>query len=86
MSRKIKPVFKTKLTDEYGIELPFVNAGMAFVATSRLAAAVARAGGLGTIACAAMTPGYLREEVREIRSVTCELKTGAFRISRRIAT
>jgi enoyl-[acyl-carrier protein] reductase II len=83
MSRKIKPVFKTKLTDEYGIELPFVNAGMAFVATSRLAAAVARA---GTIACAAMTPDYLREEVREIRSVTCELKTGAFRISRRIAT
>ena len=49
MSKKTKPVFKTKLTDEYGIELPFVNAGMAFVATSRLAAAVARAGGLGTI-------------------------------------
>ena len=23
---KTKPVFKTKLTDEYGIELPFVNA------------------------------------------------------------
>jgi enoyl-[acyl-carrier protein] reductase II len=70
MSKKIKPFFKTKLTDEYGIELPFVNAGMAFVATSRLAAAVARAGGLGTIGCAAMTPDYLREEVREIRSAT----------------
>jgi NAD(P)H-dependent flavin oxidoreductase YrpB (nitropropane dioxygenase family) len=65
-----KKVLKTKLTEEYGVELPFVNAGMAFIATAKLAAAVARAGGLGTIGCAAMTPDLLRQEIREIRTAT----------------
>jgi enoyl-[acyl-carrier protein] reductase II len=70
MSKNAKPVLRTRLTEQYGVDLPFVNAGMAFVATSRLASAVARAGGLGTIGCAAMTPDYLRQEVRQIRTAT----------------
>ena len=61
---------KTKLTRDYGIDHPFVNAGMAFIATSRLAAAVSRAGGLGTIGCAAMSPDFLRDEIGRIRSTT----------------
>ncbi len=65
-----KPSLKTRLTREYGIDHPFVNAGMAFIATSRLAAAVSRAGGLGTIGCAAMSPEFLREEIGRIRAAT----------------
>jgi enoyl-[acyl-carrier protein] reductase II len=70
MSKGTKLILKTKLTEQYGVDLPFVNAGMAFIATSGLAAAVARAGGLGTIGCAAMSPDFLRDEVRRIRSAT----------------
>ena len=66
MSKGTKLILKTKLTEQYGVDLPFVNAGMAFIATSGLAAAVARAGGLGTIGCAAMSPDFLRDEVRRI--------------------
>jgi enoyl-[acyl-carrier protein] reductase II len=70
MSNRAKPVLKTRLTEEYGVDLPFVNAGMAFIATSTMAGAVAKAGGLGTIGCAAMTPDYLLGEVRKIRAAT----------------
>ena len=65
-----KPLLKTRLTEEFGVDHPFVNAGMAFIATSKLAAAVCRAGGLGTIGCAAMSPDFLREEIGRIRSAT----------------
>jgi NAD(P)H-dependent flavin oxidoreductase YrpB (nitropropane dioxygenase family) len=41
---------RTKLTEHYGIELPFVSAGMGFIATPPLAAAVSNAGGLGQLA------------------------------------
>lgn len=64
------PLLKTWLTQDYGVDHPLVNAGMAFIATSKLASAVCRAGGLGTIGCAAMSPEYLREEIGRIRSAT----------------
>jgi NAD(P)H-dependent flavin oxidoreductase YrpB (nitropropane dioxygenase family) len=53
-------VLETRLTREYQLEIPFVNAGMAFVATAPLATAVCNAGGLGMIGLAAMSPAVLR--------------------------
>jgi NAD(P)H-dependent flavin oxidoreductase YrpB (nitropropane dioxygenase family) len=63
-------VLKTRLTDEYRLELPFVNAGMAFVATAPLATAVCEAGGLGMMGIAAMSPDVLRAQISDIRRAT----------------
>lgn len=63
-------MLKTRLTKEYKIAVPFVNAGMAFVATAPLAAAVCKAGGLGMIGIAAMDPAFLRAQIDEIRRAT----------------
>src|SRR2546421_12532501 len=60
-------VLKTRLTRDYKLEVPFVNAGMAFVATAPLASAVCKAGGLGMIGIAAMDPAFLRSQIGEIR-------------------
>lgn len=50
---------------------PFVQGGMAVrVSTGRLAAAVAEAGGVGTIAGTGMDPEELRSEIRYARSAT----------------
>jgi NAD(P)H-dependent flavin oxidoreductase YrpB (nitropropane dioxygenase family) len=50
---------------------PFVQGGMAVrVSTGPLAAAVAEAGGVGTIAGTGMTPDELRGEIRHARSKT----------------
>jgi NAD(P)H-dependent flavin oxidoreductase YrpB (nitropropane dioxygenase family) len=61
---------RTRLTEEYGLEVPIVSAGMAFVARAPLAAAVSRAGGLGTIGASAMPPELLEAEIAEVRSAT----------------
>ena len=51
---------KTRLTDEFGVRYPFVCAGMAFVGTAPLAAAVASAGGIGMLGVATeQAPGVL---------------------------
>lgn len=63
-------VLKTRLTKDYNLEVPFVNAGMAFVATPPLASAVCNAGGLGMIGIAAMDPAFLRAQIQEIRGAT----------------
>ena len=42
-------IIRTRLTERYGLELPFVSAGMGFVAVPPLAAAVSNAGGLGQL-------------------------------------
>ena len=65
-------MLKTRLTKEYKLDVPFVNAGMAFVATAPLAAAVCKAGGLGMIGIAAMEPAFLRAQINEIRRVTSQ--------------
>jgi hypothetical protein len=41
-------VLKTRLTEEYNLVIPFVNAGMAFIATAPLATAIYGAGGCKT--------------------------------------
>ena len=64
------PVLRTRLTEQYKLEIPFVNAGMAFIATAPLATAVCNAGGLGMIGIAAMTPAVLRAQIGDIRRAT----------------
>ncbi|GAB4044195.1 nitronate monooxygenase [Spirosoma litoris] len=53
-----------------GIDLPILLAPMAGAATSEMAIAVAEAGGLGSLACALLTPEQIRAEVAHIRQHT----------------
>ena len=43
-------MLRTRLTEAYGLEVPFIGAGMGFLATPPLVAAVCNAGGMGTLA------------------------------------
>jgi NAD(P)H-dependent flavin oxidoreductase YrpB (nitropropane dioxygenase family) len=61
---------RTRLTEEYGLDVPIVSAGMAFVARAPLAAAVSAAGGLGTVGASMMPPELLEAEVAAVRDVT----------------
>ena len=45
---------KTRITEQYGLKVPFINAGMAFIATAPLVRAVCNAGGMGILGSAAM--------------------------------
>lgn len=54
----------------FGISLPIVQAPMAGVQGSALAIAVCRAGGLGSLPCAMLTPESIREELSAIRAAT----------------
>ncbi|MEU2430185.1 nitronate monooxygenase [Streptomyces sp. NPDC007861] len=60
----------TALTGLVGVRHPLVQTGMGWVAGPRLVSATADAGALGILASATMTPGQLREAVREVRSRT----------------
>jgi hypothetical protein len=42
-------MLKTRITEQYGLKVPFINAGMAFIATVPLVRAVCSAGGMGDI-------------------------------------
>jgi enoyl-[acyl-carrier protein] reductase II len=64
------PALRTAICDRLGIEVPIVQAGMGFVARGELAAAVSRAGGLGMIGSASLTPDELRAEIRLVRERT----------------
>jgi nitronate monooxygenase len=59
-----------KLKTLLGIDLPIVQAPMAGSATPELAAAVANAGGLGSLGVAMMKPAELREAIGKLRSLT----------------
>ena len=50
-------MLKTRITEQYGLKVPFINAGMAFIATAPLVRAVCKAGGMGMLGAAAMPPG-----------------------------
>ncbi len=59
-----------RFTRSYGLAYPFVGAGMAFVSTAPLAAAVTNAGGLGVIGCGPETPERLRLLIQQARART----------------
>lgn len=64
-------MIKTRLTDLFGLDLPIIQGGLAYLALADLCAAVANAGGLGQITAATLRTGNaLREEIRKVRTLT----------------
>eukprot|EP01065_Artemidia_motanka_P042415 TRINITY_DN5694_c0_g1_i1.p1 TRINITY_DN5694_c0_g1~~TRINITY_DN5694_c0_g1_i1.p1 ORF type:complete len:376 (+),score=143.51 TRINITY_DN5694_c0_g1_i1:73-1128(+) len=59
----------SELAKTLKIQHPVLLAGMANIATARLAAAVSNAGGLGVIGGVMMTPDMLRREIAEVKSM-----------------
>jgi len=63
-------MWRTRVTKEYGLDVPFVGAGMALIALPPLVAAVSNAGGLGILGAGLVPPDGLRIMIRDIRSKT----------------
>lgn len=63
-------MFKTRMTELFGIQHPIMLAGMNWITDINLVAAVSNAGGLGIFATARCTPDEVRESIREIRKKT----------------
>jgi len=61
---------KTRITQILGIEYPIFQGGMAWIATSELAGAVSKAGGLGIIGAGNAPPEIVEQEIDKIRSIT----------------
>ena len=59
-----------RLNEILGIEFPFIQGGMANIATGEFAAAVSNAGGLGLIGSGGMNAETLREHIHRCRSLT----------------
>ena len=68
---------KTYLTENWGLQLPFIGAPMTPAASGALAAAISKAGGLGMIGVSSVdTVEEIREEVALFRSLAPNLKFG----------
>ena len=63
-------MIKTLMTEMFGIRYPIMLAGMNWISTPKLVAAVCNAGGLGTLAIAQYSPEDTRKQVRQIRELT----------------
>jgi nitronate monooxygenase len=61
---------KTPFTDLVGIRVPIIQAPMAGASDAQLAIAVSNAEGLGSLPCAMLTPGQVRESWHNIRRDT----------------
>jgi nitronate monooxygenase len=61
-----------------GIELPIIQAPMAGLASSDMAAAVSQAGGLGSLGCAPLSVEHARKELEAIRRKTSRLINTSF--------
>ena len=59
-----------RLNELLGTEYPFIQGGMANIATGEFAAAVSNAGGLGLIGAGGMNVDSLRENIQTCRSLT----------------
>lgn len=63
--------WKTRITEQLGIEYPIIQGALAMIGRAELAAAVSNAGGLGMItAWTLKTPDRLRSEIQKCRSLT----------------
>ena len=63
-------MFKTRITELFGIECPIIQGGMLWVSTSELVAAVSNAGGLGVLSALTFSPDELKLEIRKTRELT----------------
>src|SRR5688572_29417196 len=59
-----------RLSELLGTELPLIQAPMAGVQLSALAAAVSNAGGLGSLPCAMLAPDGMRKELNALTAAT----------------
>ena len=55
-STRKNSMLKTRITEQYGLKVPFINAGMAFIATAPLVRSVCKAGGMGMLGATAIAP------------------------------
>jgi NAD(P)H-dependent flavin oxidoreductase YrpB (nitropropane dioxygenase family) len=55
-------MLKTRITEQYRLKVPFINAGMAFIATAPLVRAVCNAGGMGCWAFLQCPPTYCKRQ------------------------
>ena len=69
----LHPALQTSICASLGIDYPVLQAGMGFVARGELAAAVSKAGGLGTLGAATISASDLREEIALIQRTTDKL-------------
>jgi enoyl-[acyl-carrier protein] reductase II len=60
-------MLKARITGQYGLKVPFINAGMAFIATASLVRAVCSAGGMGTLG--GSPPDVLQAAIRDVKAV-----------------
>jgi len=64
-------MFKTRITELFGIKYPIIAGGMHLLSRAELVAAVSNAGGLGILASTTFeTKEELREEIRKTRGLT----------------
>ncbi|MDR3348016.1 MAG: enoyl-[acyl-carrier-protein] reductase FabK [Acidaminococcales bacterium] len=63
-------MYENRVCKLFEIKYPIVQGGMAWVATSELAAAVSNAGGLGIIGAGHMPAAVLREEIQKAKKLT----------------
>lgn len=64
-------MFKTRITEMFGVEYPIIQGGLMWLAKAELAAAVAEAGGIGFMtALSHATPEGLRDEIQKVRGMT----------------
>lgn len=63
-------VLSTRLTQDYGLDFPFVGAGMGFVALPELVAAVSNAGGLGVLGNGPEPPPATAVRIDQIQALT----------------
>lgn len=63
-------MFKTRMTDLFGIKHPIMLAGMNWITEPDLVAAVSNSGGLGILAIARCTPDETHKLIREVREKT----------------
>ncbi len=64
-------MFKTKITEMFGIEYPIIQGAIQWLSRAELVAAVSNAGGLGTIASLTFpTVKGLRQEIRRTKEMT----------------
>lgn len=64
-------MFKTRLTELFGIEYPIISGGMMWLSKAELSSAVSDAGGLGVMtALSHPTPEALTKEIERFRSMT----------------
>ncbi len=64
-------MFKTRITEMFGIKYPIIAGPMAYISGAELVSAVSNAGGLGILVSVTHpTPKHLREEIKKTKSMT----------------